>query len=544
MTHLTITGALDINYNFPAGTNNGKISTQTDNLSGETVTYQYDSLNRLLSATSNQSWSETYGFDGFGNLLSKTGTGGAPTLSQSVSASNNQIVGQSYDSNGNQASGPLGSVSYDAENRIASVSSAGAQYAYDSQNKRIWSSTLSNGNLTQTFYYYGVNGQKLGIYPLTLAFINNTTPVMTDNSNVKLSTFFGSKRIGAYDRLGTAKYNANGQPQSFYPYGEDRGTIQPNDSLKFATYTRDSATGLDYADQRYYANNWGRFMRPDPSGSSLIMANPASWNRYAYVLGDPTNSSDPSGLCASMFGGISMGLNPAPNSAGSDFVNEQGALGADAGYPYSDEGKLSSGFGVVFSSSISTAVALATLQYALSSNSGSIDVIAYSGGAQAFADALTQLSPADQARIGIMLYIAPGMLGTIPTLGRPQDVFVVEGQDWTSEVAAFGTAIPSSIPSGNVLTAPCDHTQLACLFQSSPLAQIISHGPCDHPKSFYRPYAGAPDNHIFPMYDNSNPNFFGYNLFTLQDLMVGGSSNPAPTPIPSTTFSYGPPPQN
>ena len=52
MTRLTITGAqpLDISYNFPAGTNNGKIGTQTDNLSGETVTYQYDSLNRLLSA--------------------------------------------------------------------------------------------------------------------------------------------------------------------------------------------------------------------------------------------------------------------------------------------------------------------------------------------------------------------------------------------------------------------------------------------------------------------------------------------------------------
>ena len=109
MTRLTITGAqpLDISYNFPAETNNGKISTQTDNLSAETVTYQYDSLNRLLTATSSQSWSETYGFDGFGNLLSKTGTGGAPTLSQSVNPSNNQIVGQNYDSNGNQSGTPI-----------------------------------------------------------------------------------------------------------------------------------------------------------------------------------------------------------------------------------------------------------------------------------------------------------------------------------------------------------------------------------------------------------------------------------------------------
>src|ERR1039458_6745946 len=89
MTNLTAGSGINIAYTFPAGANNGKISQQTNSVSGETVTYQYDSLNRLLSATSNQSWSETYGYDGFGNLLSKTPTGGAPTLSQSVNAANN-----------------------------------------------------------------------------------------------------------------------------------------------------------------------------------------------------------------------------------------------------------------------------------------------------------------------------------------------------------------------------------------------------------------------------------------------------------------------
>jgi hypothetical protein len=33
------------------------------------------------------------------------------------------------------------------------------------------------------------------------------TPLMTDNTNIKLSQFFGGKRIGTYDRLGTAKYD-------------------------------------------------------------------------------------------------------------------------------------------------------------------------------------------------------------------------------------------------------------------------------------------------------------------------------------------------
>jgi hypothetical protein len=35
-----------------------------------------------------------YTYEGFGNLLDRTETGGAPTLQQAVNASNNQIVGQ------------------------------------------------------------------------------------------------------------------------------------------------------------------------------------------------------------------------------------------------------------------------------------------------------------------------------------------------------------------------------------------------------------------------------------------------------------------
>jgi RHS Repeat len=246
MTQLVITGTqpLNISYNFTAGQNNGKIASQTDNLSGETVTYQYDSLNRLITASSSQSWGETYGFDSFGNLLSKTGTGGAPTLSQSVNTANNQIVGQTYDANGNQVSSPLGTLGYDAENRVASMASAGVQYAYDSRNKRVWRSILSGGNLAQQVYVYGVDGQKIGTYTFTLAqYGGANTPEMT-NSTVLLATFFVHKRVGVFDRLGSAKYNqSNGAAQSFYPYGEDRGTVEPNDELKFNATTPPTPAG-------------------------------------------------------------------------------------------------------------------------------------------------------------------------------------------------------------------------------------------------------------------------------------------------------------
>ena len=64
---------------------------------------------------------------------------------------------------------------------------------------------------------------------------------------------------------------------------------------KFATYWGD-ATGLDYADQRYYASNLGRFMTADASGLNENLADPASWNAYSYTEGDPINYIDPDGL--------------------------------------------------------------------------------------------------------------------------------------------------------------------------------------------------------------------------------------------------------
>jgi YD repeat-containing protein len=125
LTSLT-SGSLSATYNYPTGTNNGKISSSVIN--GETVTYQYDSLNRMIQAASSAGWGEAYGFDGFGNLTSKTGSGGTP-LSVVVSPADNQIqgvYGLSYDANGNQV---YGGVTYDPENRIAAA--PGLQYAYD-----------------------------------------------------------------------------------------------------------------------------------------------------------------------------------------------------------------------------------------------------------------------------------------------------------------------------------------------------------------------------------------------------------------------------
>ena len=298
MTNVTVGSSFNMTYNYPSGTNNGKISSQKDNLTGETVTYAYDSLNRLLSATSNASpsWSETYGFDAFGNLTTKTPTGGAPQLSLGVDPATNRaiITNVQYDNNGNPNAYngiQLIQLTYDAENRVVGAPLGSTQYAYDSQNKRVWRGTLSGGAVTaQEVYIFGVDGQKLGTYSLALSgsIITATT--------TQTAVFFGAKRVAVNgaafvpDRLGS---NMAGK---YYPYGEDRGTPIQNDQVKYATYTRDSATGMDYADQRYYSNQFGRFMTDDPSANSWDPANPQSWNTYAHMVGDPINGNDPTGL--------------------------------------------------------------------------------------------------------------------------------------------------------------------------------------------------------------------------------------------------------
>ena len=59
-----------------------------------------------------------------------------------------------------------------------------------------------------------------------------------------------------------------GSKGKYFAFGEERTNVTPanppNDQEKFAAYTRDAATGLDYANQRYYSSIIGRFTRPDP----------------------------------------------------------------------------------------------------------------------------------------------------------------------------------------------------------------------------------------------------------------------------------------
>jgi RHS repeat-associated protein len=100
--------------------------------------------------------------------------------------------------------------------------------------------------------------------------------------------------------------------QDHLPFGEDAGVTGENEKHRFTNYERDSESGTDYAVNRQYANNTGRFLRPDPVGGSI--ADPQCLNRYAYAGNDPVNLVDP------------MGLDPIwPDWGGGGIIDDWGA---------------------------------------------------------------------------------------------------------------------------------------------------------------------------------------------------------------------------
>jgi len=189
-------------------------------------------------------------------------------------------------------------LSYDAENRMTYADSAGVQlmyYGYDAQNKRIWSWTGAADTYGNPTGYlvnvYSASGQKLGAYQFSTYYLGYIASTLMTSDQ-----YFGSRRLAVMDQLGSVVKNTPSQAQAYYPWGETKGNTNPQDTWNFATYWQDSTTGLDYANNRYYSNAYGRFMTPDPYTNSGRLTDPQSWNRYAYTRGDPVNRYDPAGM--------------------------------------------------------------------------------------------------------------------------------------------------------------------------------------------------------------------------------------------------------
>jgi len=289
----------DLSYVYPAaGSNNGRISAEINNLTSTQVSYTYDQLSRLATAASatggTTNWGLSFSYDVYGNRTAQTVTAGSAPAFSATFGSSNRMVGYSYDNNGNQLTTPDGAtLEYDPDNRLTKWTKQGQvdQYQYHPSGWRLSKSSEK--------YLYGPGGQLLESYRAW----NDFTDYVYFGGRLLYTLSAGQALTRIYsDRLGSTRatetieqYGGGWTTRNYYPFGEEIGSTA-NDQYKFASTYRDSATGLDYAINRYYASGMGRFLTTDPYKASGGPANPQGLNRYTYAQNDPVNFRDPTGL--------------------------------------------------------------------------------------------------------------------------------------------------------------------------------------------------------------------------------------------------------
>ncbi len=290
--------------------NTGNIGKQTVTISGTTFiqTNKYDSLDRLTEAkertNGQQNWIQQFGYDRYGNRtnfyqqISSLTTNTTPAIDLT---SNRFSSGQGfvYDKNGN--------ITYDGQG--AGVRS----FIFDGDNKQIQVKNV-NGSPTGTYYYDG-NGKrvkKVTDIETTVFVYDGMGKLIAEYSNQLSQT--PTISYTTTDNLGSPRVitDKNGNVTSrrdFMPFGEELFAGTPNrttaakysitgDALrkKFTGYEKDNETGLDFAEARYYDNQYGRFTAVDPKLASGTSVNPQTFNRYVYVGNNPIIRLDPNGL--------------------------------------------------------------------------------------------------------------------------------------------------------------------------------------------------------------------------------------------------------
>jgi len=239
------------------------------------------------------------------------------------------------------------------------------------------------------------------------------------------------------------------------PYGETWYETGTADKWKFTTYERDTATaetGLDYAGFRYYASTLGRFLSPDFRGGSA--RSPQGLCRYSYVLNDPINLVDPTGMEGCV---IFLGINTprdSTNSGSKDSLLQEYRLTGI----YSYDGGRVAGVGQTvrqdFGPSSRTTSGAAAL------NEMSPDVIlAWSGGAEIVSKAYNKglIDESLWSNVQQKVWISPGTgLGTKLPLD-PNDV-IIHGNNGADFWATLSQRLKGNYGTG----LPCNHGDLKC----------------------------------------------------------------------------------
>ena len=226
-----------------------------------------------------------------------------------------------YDNSGDLTYDGTNALTYDAEGRIASSSqtSGTTTYVYGADGQRVGKAvggavtnyardldgsllvTYANGDYKLEPQELWVGGKHFGTVVVNAD--------LTQTSSLSLTNWLGSEaaRTDSTTGLPTAAFASQ-------PYGDFLTPLfgADTDDVHFTGKERDAESGNDYFGARYYSSAMGRFMSPDPlpwigwqhgdeddeKKFDAYISNPQDLNMYAYVLNNPLNKTDPTGMNA------------------------------------------------------------------------------------------------------------------------------------------------------------------------------------------------------------------------------------------------------
>jgi RHS repeat-associated protein len=263
----------------------GRILGVASHLAGESWTYAYDGLDRLLTATnaSTPALTQSFTYDSVGNMTFNSAIGAysypAAGTARPHGVTSTPLGSYGYDANGNMTATPKDTLVYDGENRLSEVVGT-ATYLYGPDGERLKKTVGAAVSL-----FLGGEAEIAG-------------GVMTkylpgDAKRVAAVSYWLHKDHLVSNRAITDAAGAVVMRAHYRPYGEQLLTLSTlSETKSYIGERSDAETGYLYLHARHYDPVLGRFLQPDTLDPDIAGVDV---NRYAYAANSPILYSDPNG---------------------------------------------------------------------------------------------------------------------------------------------------------------------------------------------------------------------------------------------------------
>jgi RHS repeat-associated protein len=273
---------------------NGNIANQSfANSSSNTFTYQYDKLNRLLSATAT-GMSEELSYDVMGNItsLNRDGTGAKTynySANQLQSVTGVTATNYIYDANGNAITDGRNNktISYNYLNLPQTVS-GGLSYTYDATGQKL----TKNNNGTLRHYLQGIEYQGT-----TIDIIQTEEGIARHNGNnaysyeYNLTDHLGNVRVSFYKNPSTNNLDIL-QRDDYYAFGKRKVVQGGTNKYLYNGKELQEELGEQYDyGARFYDPVIGRWNVVDPLAEKMM-----TWSPYTYAFNNPLRFIDVGGM--------------------------------------------------------------------------------------------------------------------------------------------------------------------------------------------------------------------------------------------------------